>query len=114
MNDQIDGLPEELSESIKILLEKQNAQYTDIMFLLKSIEEKLSVSEVQVRTDDDLYEEAKDAVVEAQVASTSYLQRILGIGYSRASHMMDLLEVNGIVSKAQGSKPRKVLIQKED
>jgi S-DNA-T family DNA segregation ATPase FtsK/SpoIIIE len=59
--------------------------------------------------DDDLYEDAKTAVEEAGRASTSYLQRKLKIGYSRAARLMDVLEAKGIIGAADGSKPREVL-----
>ena len=60
-------------------------------------------------TDDDLYMEAKAAVEEAGRASTSYLQRKLRIGYSRAARLMDLLEEKGVIGPADGSRPRDVL-----
>ena len=59
--------------------------------------------------DDDLYEEARAAVEEAGRASTSYLQRKLKIGYSRAARLMDVLEAKGIIGAADGSKPREIL-----
>jgi S-DNA-T family DNA segregation ATPase FtsK/SpoIIIE len=59
--------------------------------------------------DDDLYANAKAAVEEAGRASTSYLQRKLRIGYSRAARLMDLLEQKGVIGAADGSKPREVL-----
>lgn len=59
--------------------------------------------------DDDLYEDARAAVEEAGRASTSYLQRKLKIGYSRAARLMDVLEAKGIIGPADGSKPREVL-----
>lgn len=59
--------------------------------------------------DDDLYEDAKRAVEEAGRASTSYLQRKLKIGYSRAARLMDVLEEHGVIGPADGSKPREVL-----
>lgn len=59
--------------------------------------------------DDDLYEEARTTVEEAGRASTSYLQRKLKIGYSRAARLMDVLEAKGIIGQADGSKPREVL-----
>lgn len=59
--------------------------------------------------DDDLYEQARVAVEEAGRASTSYLQRKLRIGYSRAARLMDVLEQKGVIGAADGSRPREVL-----
>lgn len=59
--------------------------------------------------EDDLYHDAKAAVIEAGKASTSYLQRKLRVGYSRAARLMDLLEENGVIGPADGSKPREIL-----
>lgn len=59
--------------------------------------------------DDELYPEAKKTVVEAGKASTSYLQRKLGIGYARAARLMDLLEDRGVIGPADGAKPRDVI-----
>jgi DNA segregation ATPase FtsK/SpoIIIE, S-DNA-T family len=59
--------------------------------------------------DDDLYEDAKQAVLDAGKASTSYLQRKLRIGYSRAARLIDLLEERGIIGPADGAKPREIL-----
>ncbi len=60
--------------------------------------------------DDDLYEEAKEVVVSAGKASTSYLQRKLRIGYSRAARLMDILEERGVIGPADGAKPREILV----
>jgi hypothetical protein len=59
--------------------------------------------------DDDLYEEAKAIVLEAGKASTSYLQRRLRIGYSRAARLIDILEERGVIGAADGGRPREVL-----
>lgn len=59
--------------------------------------------------DDEMYEEAKEIVVRAKKASTSYLQRKLRIGYARAARLMDIMEENGVIGPADGSKPREVL-----
>jgi DNA segregation ATPase FtsK/SpoIIIE, S-DNA-T family len=58
---------------------------------------------------DELYSEAKRTVIEAGKASTSYLQRKLGVGYARAARLMDLLEDRGVIGPADGSKPRDVI-----
>ncbi|TSC57388.1 MAG: cell division protein FtsK [Parcubacteria group bacterium Greene0416_79] len=59
--------------------------------------------------DDALYEEAREWVIKAGKASTSYLQRRLRIGYSRAARIMDMLEERNVIGPADGSKPREVL-----
>ncbi len=58
---------------------------------------------------DELYESAREAVIAAGKASTSYIQRKLGVGYSRAAKLMDLLEEQGVIGPANGSKPREVI-----
>ncbi len=58
--------------------------------------------------DDELYEQAKASVIEAGKASTSYIQRKLRIGYSRAARLMDILEERGIIGAADGAKPRSI------
>jgi len=62
---------------------------------------------------DDLYEEARQVVVASAKASTSYLQRKLGVGYARAARLMDMLEERGVVGPGSGSKPRDVLMKNE-
>ena len=58
---------------------------------------------------DDLYEDARQIVIETQKASTSFLQRKLGVGYARAARLIDMLEERGVVGAGNGSKPRDVL-----
>jgi S-DNA-T family DNA segregation ATPase FtsK/SpoIIIE len=62
---------------------------------------------------DDLLEEAVKLVVDSGRASTSMLQRRLGIGYPRASRLMDQLEEEGVIGPADGSRPREVLWQED-
>jgi S-DNA-T family DNA segregation ATPase FtsK/SpoIIIE len=59
--------------------------------------------------DDELYEEAREVIVSAGRASTSYLQRKLKVGYARAARLMDILEERGVIGPADGSKPRMVI-----
>ena len=59
---------------------------------------------------DDMFEEAKQAVISAGKGSTSYIQRKLGVGYARAARLMDQLEEQGVVGPENGSKPREVLM----
>ena len=63
--------------------------------------------------EDELFDDAKYAVMEAGKASTSYLQRKLRIGYSRAARLMDILEEQGVIGPADGARPREILIGKD-
>ncbi len=64
--------------------------------------------------DEPLLEEAVEVILQAGKASTSLLQRRLKIGYSRAARIIDLLEEQGVVGPADGSKPREILIENAD
>ncbi len=61
---------------------------------------------------DDLYDEAARIVVSSGQASISYLQRRLRIGFSRAARLVDMMEMDGLVSPGVGGKPREVLVDK--
>ena len=67
--------------------------------------------ESAAESDDPLYNEAKQIVVSAGKASTSYLQRRLKVGYSRAARLIDMLEEHGVIGPGDGAKPREVLLK---
>ncbi|HPJ00959.1 MAG TPA: DNA translocase FtsK, partial [Enterococcus sp.] len=91
---------------VEFVTEQQGANY----------EEKMMVTEEDVASgggsepQDELYDQAKDLVIEMQTASVSLLQRRFRIGYNRAARLVDELEANGVVGPSEGSKPRKVLL----
>jgi len=62
---------------------------------------------------DELLPQAVDVVLETGMASVSMLQRRLKLGYARAARIVDEMEEKGIVGPFQGSKPRNILITKE-
>lgn len=64
--------------------------------------------------DDDLYRDAVQVVIEGRKASTSLLQRRLRVGYARAARLIETMEEQGIVSQADGSRPREVLVSSMD
>ena len=66
-------------------------------------------SGVDPADDDELYAEAKDIVMKAGKASTSYIQRKLRVGYARAARLMDILEERGVIGPADGARPRNVI-----
>jgi S-DNA-T family DNA segregation ATPase FtsK/SpoIIIE len=72
-------------------------------------EKKLDGIEIEK---DELYDEAARIVVSSGQASISYLQRRLRIGFSRAARLVDMMEMDGIVSPGTGGKPREVLVDK--
>lgn len=60
--------------------------------------------------DDELFDEAARLVVSERMGSASFLQRRLRVGFSRAARLIDMLEADGLLGPAQGSKPREVLV----
>ncbi|MCX5678507.1 MAG: DNA translocase FtsK 4TM domain-containing protein [Candidatus Omnitrophica bacterium] len=63
---------------------------------------------------DEVYEEAVRLILESKQASVSVLQRRLGLGYTRAARLIDMMEDEGIVGPYQGSKPRDLLTTLEE
>lgn len=103
---------EEVKRVTNYLRDQNDAQELDAIDLTgdaKHQGDALFESVVDDEDEDDLYEEAKDIVTEAGKASTSYLQRRLRIGYSRAARLIDILEERGVIGPADGAKPREVL-----
>ena len=62
---------------------------------------------------DEMFPNAVEVVLDAKMASTTLLQRKLKLGYARAARLMDELESKGIIGPFEGSKPRQVLITKQ-
>lgn len=80
--------------------------------LIKEIDKSIEIDENSEV--DELMKDAIDIVVESGQASILMLQRRLKIGYSRAARLIDQMEERRIIGGFEGSKPRKVLISKED
>lgn len=62
---------------------------------------------------DEVYEEAKRIVLSTGQASVSYVQRRLGVGYTRAARLIDMMEEDGVVGPYRGAKPREILVERE-
>ncbi len=71
-------------------------------------ESNFDADSADIGDEDELLNDAKEIIVSSGKASTSWLQRKLGIGYSRAAKLIDLLEEKGVVGPANGSKARDV------
>lgn len=63
--------------------------------------------------DDELFQEAKELIINSGKASASFLQRRLSIGYARAARLLDILEEAGVIGPANGAKPREIMVTKE-
>ena len=107
----------ELKKVTNYLKKQLNAQELDAIDLSGDTKESSDAffeSMEDEEEGDELYEEARDIVINAGKASTSYLQRRLRIGYSRAARLIDLLEDRGIIGPADGAKPREILVGGND
>ena len=62
---------------------------------------------------DELYDEAAKIIMESNQASVSILQRRLRLGYTRAARIIDMMEEEGLIGPFEGSKPRKILVDRE-
>jgi len=62
---------------------------------------------------DELYDEAVRVIMESNQASVSILQRRMRLGYTRAARIIDMMEIEGLVGQFEGSKPRKILVDRE-
>jgi S-DNA-T family DNA segregation ATPase FtsK/SpoIIIE len=81
--------------------------------LTKAMETPEAQMDTFFSKEDPMYDEAKRIVIQSRKASTSLLQRRLGIGYARAARLMDILEERGVVGPQEGAKPREVYLADE-
>ena len=105
---------DELKKVVEYLKKQSSAQELDSIDLDGNQEgnnpDAFFGAMVDDEEEDDLYEDAKQAILESGKASTSYLQRKLRVGYSRAARLMDILEDHGVIGPQDGSKPREILM----
>ncbi|WP_302466782.1 DNA translocase FtsK [Heyndrickxia camelliae] len=64
--------------------------------------------------EDEIFHDVCEFVMEQGAASTSLIQRNFRIGYNRAARLMEMMEQQGIISEAKGSKPRDILMSREE
>ena len=62
--------------------------------------------------DEELYEEARNIVLEEGTAREPVLRRRLRVGYARTARLLDMLEENGVIGPYNGAKPREVIKKK--
>ncbi|MEI4788867.1 DNA translocase FtsK [Bacillus sp. FJAT-53060] len=98
---------EEVEHVVDHVITQQKAQYQEEMIPSEESQGQLAAVE------DDLYNEAVELIIGMQTASVSMLQRRFRIGYTRAARLIDAMEERGVVGPYEGSKPREVLLSKE-
>ena len=113
---------EEISAVVEFLKSEHPTQYSEEV--MNGVEENIPQvkgssddaggDNVVVNADDELIDQAISIIVQTGQASTSFLQRKLKLGFSRASRIMDEIEEMGIIGPQEGSKPRDVLISQQE
>lgn len=104
----INAYKDRLGDEIDLTLPENN---TDAVFS-SSFDDDSDDDDKKGGDDDEIYEQARETVIETGKASTSFLQRKLGIGYSRAARLIDMMEERGVIGPVNGSKPREVYEKK--
>ncbi len=114
---------EEIERIVTFIKSQENAEYDDD--IMSEIERNAAADNSSKKKGagaasaadeggnyDTLIEDAMDLVTLGDIASTTAIQRKLGVGYARAGRIMDQLEELGFVGAAEGNKPRKVLVSR--
>lgn len=96
---------EKIEKQLELLMLK-----VDIIYHKIAHNEQMQNKKPDPRSEDEMYEEAKAAVIQAGKASASLLQRRLRIGYARTARLLDILEDHGVIGPADGARPRDVLV----
>ena len=115
---------EKLEMKYEILLDEYNALLDEVNHLKATRKKLIDTQDVQnkekvfepttLADDDPLYPEVIEYALSTGQISASLIQRKFSIGYNRAARIMDSLEEKGFVGPANGSKPREVILIKED
>ena len=101
-------ISEQETERLVTYLKRQGtAEYDESV--LQGIEEEAESVEETSEEYDEKYDEAVAVVTETGQASISMVQRRLRVGYNRAARMIEIMEKEGIIGPADGSRPREVL-----
>lgn len=98
---------EEIDQVVAHVRRERKPEY---LFEQEELLKKVQMSEEE----DELFYEACEFIIEQGGASTSSLQRNFKIGYNRAARLMDMMEKQGFISEARGTKPRDVLITESE
>lgn len=106
---------EEIQKVVDFVCEQQKAQYDNSLTEMKNDSSSHNDGySSEDEYEDPLYNEIVDYVIQAGKVSASLIQRKYRLGYNRAARIIDLLEERGIIGPPNGSKPREVLIKKDE
>lgn len=100
----------DVSRVVKFITDQQSADYDESMM----VSDEEIKEEDQEDSEDELFDDALEFVVDQQKASTSLLQRHFRIGYNRAARLIDDLEKRGYIGPQDGSRPRQVYKEKSE
>ena len=100
---------EEVKKVVDFLKDQNITEYDEDI-----IEVVQNAKEIDIMDGDELLPDAIELVINEGQASVSLLQRKLRIGYARAGRIVDEMEERGIIGGFEGSKPRKVLVTKDE
>lgn len=107
----------EVKSVVKFIIDNNESDGADEIVLAGSVSPDKTIFDASLEDEgeeDELYEDARSTVIDAGKASTSFLQRKLGIGYARAARLIDILEEKGVIGPGSGAKPRDVLFKPGD
>ncbi|GFR35301.1 FtsK/SpoIIIE family DNA translocase [Thermobrachium celere] len=103
----------EVEDVVNYLKNNSNTEYKED--IIDDIENNIgNINNTNDDYEDELFSEAVNIAIESGQISASMLQRRLRIGFNRAARLIEEMESRGIVGKQEGSKPRQVLISKQD
>jgi S-DNA-T family DNA segregation ATPase FtsK/SpoIIIE len=101
---------EEVKRVVSFIKEQAKPHYEHLFSL--SEDSTPSGGEIDPDVRDELYETARDLVLTTGQASASFIQRRMRVGYPRAAHLIEMMEMDGVVGRAIGSKPREILLKR--
>ena len=104
---------DEVTEVVNFLTQQKNVRGGEINTNI-DLQANMPGSSLPGGGQDELFETAGRFIIEQEKASIGNLQRHLRIGFNRAARIMDQLYAAGVVSKDEGTKPRKVLMKAEE
>jgi S-DNA-T family DNA segregation ATPase FtsK/SpoIIIE len=102
---------DDIKRVVDFVRKQGSPNYEFLAQRVKEVVEADAAAGEEVERDEE-YERAVELVQMNGQASTSFLQRRLRVGYNRAARMIEMMEKDGIVGPAEGSKPRKVLVRR--